>query len=279
MNKNLSKIVPLKIENLLSKNIFFMHIPKCGGTTIDHIFSRYAFASKKIDFLRITKGDKKEVNILENIEKVINESSKPFYLSGHLNEDFFNNLNKPILKATIIRNPIDRIISRYKFFIYKKNLGHPEKYSLEKFLNENKQHYQDNMVVRMLSNNKNRLNEITENDYENAMNNILSFDLVFDFSEWKLFTNILTSFFDFPTIFYKNYQEHNYNFDFFYQKNDLKLINKFDYFDKIFYEKLFKEKKFYSRLNFKEKNTRTNLALLVDDNKLNYNKEYLRQII
>ena len=278
MNNNLSKITPLQIRNLLSKNIFFIHIPKCGGTTIDHIFSRYAFASKKIDFLRITKGDIKDINVLRNIEKTINESPKPLYLSGHLNEDFFNKINKPILKATIIRNPIDRVISRYKFFIYKKNLGNPQKYSLEKFLNENKKYYQDNMVVRMLSNNKNTKNEITENDYQIAMKNILSFDLVFDFSEWKLFTNILTSFFDFPTIFYKNYQEHKYKFDLLLSENDQKLIYKFDHFDKLFYEKLFKEKKFHTKLNFKEKNTNDNFGLIVDDNQLNYNKEYLRQI-
>ena len=34
------KFVPSKIntKNNLDKSIFFMHVPKCGGTTIYHIF-------------------------------------------------------------------------------------------------------------------------------------------------------------------------------------------------------------------------------------------------
>ena len=48
------KFVPSKINHnpIINKSIFFMHIPKSGGTTIDRIFAKLSVILKNFDFER-----------------------------------------------------------------------------------------------------------------------------------------------------------------------------------------------------------------------------------
>ena len=72
----------------------------------------------------------KRFKYIEEIEKnklSINEIdlSKNYFISGHLNYDFCNDLNN-IYKCSIVRDPIGRVIAHYKFMVFKLN-STPEK--------------------------------------------------------------------------------------------------------------------------------------------------------
>ena len=109
------KFVPSKIntKSNLDKSIYFMHIPKCGGTTIDHIFAKLFSILKNHNSKRFKNNNKIKKNKLSGNE--IN-SSKKHFISGHLDYDFCNNL-KNIYKCSVVREPISRVISHYKFMV------------------------------------------------------------------------------------------------------------------------------------------------------------------
>ena len=81
------KFVPSKINNnkVLNKSIYFMHIPKSGGTTIDRIFIKLFSILKNFTFERF----KNKSGIFNNklSEKYI-DYNKKYFISGHLNYDF-----------------------------------------------------------------------------------------------------------------------------------------------------------------------------------------------
>ena len=111
------KFVPSKIntKSNLDKSIYFMHIPKCGGTTIDHIFAKLFSILKNYNFKRFKHNNKIKKNKLSRNEI---DYSKKHFISGHLDYNFCNNL-KNIFKCSIVRDPISRVISHYKFKVFK----------------------------------------------------------------------------------------------------------------------------------------------------------------
>lgn len=79
-----------------NKTVQFMHIPKCAGSSVDHFFSQNNFKSSFISGLR-----------------------KPCSLQHrHLGDkEFINKVNsygEITYKFTFIRNPLDRIVSRFR---------------------------------------------------------------------------------------------------------------------------------------------------------------------
>ena len=82
------QFVPSKLnnKNILNKTIYFMHIPKSGGTTIDHIFIKLFSILKNYHFKRF-KYDKLKKNRLLKSEI---DLSKNYFISGHLDYNFCN---------------------------------------------------------------------------------------------------------------------------------------------------------------------------------------------
>ena len=126
---NLKLVKPALIDQD-KNNIFFVHIPKCGGTTIDHAMLRYSISKNNIIFIRSKNYENDNINQIKDDKKV--------YFSGHLNENTLDKFkDKKFKKITIIRNPLERVVSQYKFTIFKKKISLNE-YKLETFLKEQK---------------------------------------------------------------------------------------------------------------------------------------------
>ena len=242
-NKFLNLIKPYDICEE-EKNIFFVHLPKCGGTTIDHIFLRFALSTK--NFARSRMKD--NFDNIDEIKNNINKMNNKFFFTGHLNENFFDNLEKKPLKVTIIRNPIARIISHYKFSSFRKGLD-IKKYSLEDYFNENYIKFEDNIVVRILSNTKNKDQIIGYKEVEIAVKNLEKFYLYADFSEWEEFTRLLISVCKFPNLLYAKFQKKNYPFNYILNGKDLELIKRKNKFDIKLYNLIFNKQKIFSKIS------------------------------
>ena len=229
------KFVPSKIntKDNLDKSIYFMHIPKCGGTTIDHIFVKLFSILKNYNFKRFkySKQIKKNKLSLNEIDH-----SKKYFISGHLDYDFCNNLNN-IYKCTVVRDPISRVISNYKFVVSRLKTT-PEKYSFKVFINEEIRKNRDNLITRHLSGLLNEKKEVTDHVCLEAIKNAKSFDLVYTLENWDKFLSEILSVFGFPSILYSRFQEHKYNFFYSPKKEDINLIHQYYYYDFIIYGKI-----------------------------------------
>jgi len=229
------KFVPSKIntKSNLDKSIYFMHIPKCGGTTIDHIFAKLFSILKNYNFKRFKHNNKIKKNKLSRNEI---DYSKKHFISGHLDYDFCNNLNN-IYKCSVVREPISRVISHYKFMVFRLNTT-PEKYPFKIFINEEVRKNRDNLITRHFSGFLNEKKEITDEDCLEAISNTKSFDSIYTLENWDKFLSEILSLFGFPSILYSRFQEHKYKFFYSPKKEDINLINQYFYYDFIIYDKI-----------------------------------------
>ena len=233
------KFVPSKIntKDNLDKSIYFMHIPKCGGTTIDHIFVKLFSILKNYNFKRFKYSKEIKKNKFSGNEI---DYSKRHFISGHLDYDFCNNL-KNIYKCSVVREPISRVISHYKFMVFRLNTT-PEKYPFKIFINEEVRKNRDNLITRHFSGSLNEKKEITDEDCLEAISNTKSFDSIYTLENWDKFLSEILSLFGFPSILYSRFQEHKYNFFYSPKKEDINLINQYYYYDFIIYGKITKFK-------------------------------------
>ena len=118
--------------------IFFLHIPRTGGTTVDSIFFNN-FENEQI--LRIYKDF--EYSKYREID--CNYMSKIKYITGHLLLTDYNDLkiyNQKVNVFTFLRDPIQRLISEYIFYKTWKN-NH-----LYKIINDNKISFLDYILSK-----------------------------------------------------------------------------------------------------------------------------------
>lgn len=120
-----------KNEIIMPKDVklVFYHIEKCGGTSIRNSLYEYfsKIYKKNLIFEPVMFGNS-SINFNPECIKFIMDSNKVEYneikvILSHTRYNYFPNLNSPI-KITFIRDPIDRLISHYYYFIFKNTKVH-----------------------------------------------------------------------------------------------------------------------------------------------------------
>lgn len=102
----------------MNKKIYFLHIPKAAGTTLIQILNQVYKKSSRY-FYDTTKPEKC-INEIKNLTE--KEKNKIKIISGHYAFGFHKYFNQESFKYfTIMRNPIDRVVSHYHYSARKKN--------------------------------------------------------------------------------------------------------------------------------------------------------------
>jgi len=91
------------------KLIIFMHIPKTGGTTLNKIFKRSYTENEIYDHVPLEAMSKHFSQLKEDDKKGIKA------ISGHHFYGIHDLFSKPYTYFTMMRNPIERVISLYYF--------------------------------------------------------------------------------------------------------------------------------------------------------------------
>ena len=196
----------MKTNNLINgrigEGIFFLHVPKCGGTSIDHAircryhtFKRNACNLVKIDPMASTcasnlsnqanfpydsSDDYPILKLRENLLLYYMNQKKTNFISGHFSfsEIGYNNFSDKFAFITVLRDPVKRWISLYFFNKYKK-AGHCKiEDNITTFLKSKFGQSQGHEFVKFLSAPGKEIDFSSEKAINQAKENLSKFDLV-----------------------------------------------------------------------------------------------------
>lgn len=190
------KYVKQAIKNILLKgkpHLFFMHIPKTGGTSIDFAISRhypigkyYVDPSATVKVHRITTGQSPDVMSFEDCFK-FRESILAYkmakgvkYVTGHVpfRLDIWQSFHEKYLFTTVLRDPVKRFVSQYFYNKYKeKDYGKVE-LSLSDYLNSEKGEKSGSTYVRYFRGSSKFTGHSSPDAIQAAKENLSKFDAI-----------------------------------------------------------------------------------------------------
>ncbi len=101
--------------NLMKKIPIFLHIPKTGGTTLRDIINRQYKSSQIYTIATLKESENfHEKNIISTFKEIK-------IIRGHLKYGFHNKINIEPVYFTILRNPVERVLSTYYYVLSNKN--------------------------------------------------------------------------------------------------------------------------------------------------------------
>lgn len=115
----LRKIVKIKLIDELKyifpvfrpKKILFDHVPKCGGTSVNYLL-RKNYRDRKIYWIDGTDP----LRSVAEFKALSKKERWEFDLvAGHLAHDLLDYVHPESLRVTVLRNPVDRIVSHYYY--------------------------------------------------------------------------------------------------------------------------------------------------------------------
>ena len=101
-------------RSAFDKNLIFLHLPKNGGSSLRPILRRYFDSSNKFT-IRLVRNDKLNIDTFVNLPE--NKRAKIRYLQGHMSFGLHKYMQGPTDYVTILRKPVDRIISFYYYVL------------------------------------------------------------------------------------------------------------------------------------------------------------------
>lgn len=137
------------------KTVIFLHLPKSGGTTINTIIKRQ---HRENDILPIRDDPRKRIQDCIDEFKVlpVAEKERIKVLMGHMGFGLHNFLPRPSVYITLLRDPVERVISHYYFVLrrpdhYLHQTVTSRKMSLEDYIRSRISTELDNGQMRNLS--------------------------------------------------------------------------------------------------------------------------------
>lgn len=100
--------------SLSEARIKFIHIPKTGGSTIHEVLSQYFYENQIYPYRRINRAlspnAKKKAEAMPSIQHELVSGHFPYWFMEEKDKDKKNSFT-----FTVLRNPIERVFSHYRF--------------------------------------------------------------------------------------------------------------------------------------------------------------------
>ena len=163
----------------------FIHLPKTGGTTLLHVLSNQIYF-EKFKLLQPTRHTHPKdflASVESQIDQILLSPGKVEVLGGHFGFEAHSRLNEPDKYFTVLRNPVERVISEYYFMKHKEmyyaKLIKDENLDLIGYLNHPDIYYLNNLQTRLISGEKYESGDrVSQDTFEKSLHNLRQFAAV-----------------------------------------------------------------------------------------------------
>ena len=244
-DKNFYLCKGYKLKQKETRPLIFFHVPKCAGTTIFQIIQNLISPSMRLSGSATNENSSQSAyELFENNRERIVKSNFNF-ISGHYQFEIKKHFQN-YLSATILRDPVERLISHYNFIVDRGYIS--AKTNLEECFKKN--YMPTNIMTQIFSCENNNDTFINEDKYSKALKVLTDeVDLVFDSYDTNKLLNRIISMYDLPNLFFQ-YAQKTKNKYFIKNDENIDIIKKFNQYDIKLYDYMKNKKLFTLAENF-----------------------------